>query len=618
MRGSSKCAFLCFLIVLLCGVSAGAEADNPSLVIEELDYAVPASVDLSGNKYIGYAGQLPSVLSLVNDDGTVSVAAADAKAQKTYVYEYGRDMKLTRTLQFQNEFSLLGAFAKDTTENGGNYYFFYASPSGKGAENMAAVKYDKDAKKLLTYKLNAHAANSMDGVKQPFDAGTCRLELSGSMLAVYFARLMFNGHQASYGFVLDKDTFERVDNGATTNDQEAARKIMPYVSHSFNQFIVPVDDGFVFADHGDAYPRAFAFARWQTKDRTKRTTAFKFTGGSGQNATYAEMGGLAKTQAGFLFAGTYGKSAAGARNLFVLNVAGDMSSCAAPVYLTAYTKAEGHAAHPKITALDRNRYLLMWELCEYSTQSANAVVSDATGYKATYMMIVDETGNPMTGITQLPAGTRLNMNDVLRYNKATGTVHWAVSTGGRVFGVWSFNPDQSIDTLARADVSVFDKPVPAEPEHFKYTVKGKGESRTITITKYSGPINNLIIPEDINGIPVTIIGKNAFAQSSVTTVVLPAGLKAIEDQAFWYSNITALVIPESVESIGKQAFSFCKSLMTVTLPENIQTIREFAFMDCPKLTTVIIPEDSDMTLGYGAFDKCPKLDERSLQVIARF
>jgi hypothetical protein len=298
-----------------------------------------------------------------------------------------------------------------------------------------------------------------------------------------------------------------------------------------------------------------------------------------------------------------------------------MSSCGAPLYLTSYTKAEGHAAHPKITALDRGRYLVMWELCEYSTQSANAVVSDATGYKSAYMMIIDENGKPLSETKQLPAGVRLNMNDVLRYNKTTGAVHWAVSVGGKMFGVWSFHPDQSIDTLnAKIDVSVFDRPseAEAEAEHFKYTVKGKGESQTLTITKYSGPINNLIIPERINGIPVTVIGKNAFARSSVTTVVLPAGLKVIEDQAFWYSNITALVIPEGVESIGKQSFSFCKSLTAVTLPKNIQTIREFAFLDCPNLTTVTIPADSGMTLGYGAFDKCPKLDERSLSVIARF
>jgi len=33
----------------------------------------------------------------------------------------------------------------------------------------------------------------------------------------------------------------------------------PYVSHSFNQFILPVKDGFLYANHGDAAPRSFTF-----------------------------------------------------------------------------------------------------------------------------------------------------------------------------------------------------------------------------------------------------------------------------------------------------------------------------------------------------------------------
>ena len=89
-------------------------------------------------------------------------------------------------------------------------------------------------------------------IREPFAAGTCRVELSGSMLAVYFARQMFDGHQASYGFILDKDTFERVDTGAATNAQRTgSRSQMPYVSHSFNQFILPIEGGFLFADHVD-------------------------------------------------------------------------------------------------------------------------------------------------------------------------------------------------------------------------------------------------------------------------------------------------------------------------------------------------------------------------------
>jgi len=602
------------VVLFICAGSVFAQAQNPALAVQELDFSVRESIDVSGNKYIGYAGQLPSLLTFVNPDGSVSVCVSNQRARETFVYEYSKDLKLAKTIKLKNELSILGAFTKDSD---GNYYCFFAESAGKSAENMAMVKYDKDGTGVNAYRLAAHAPNSMDGVKGPFDAGTCRLELSGSMLAVYFARLMFNGHQASYGFVLDKDSFERIDNGATTNDKEAPRKVMPYVSHSFNQFIVPVENGFVFADHGDAYPRGFTFAKFQTNDRTKRVKAFTFPGSAGQNATYAEMGGLAKTEAGYIFAGTFGKGSSNPRNVFVLSVDENMESCGEPVYLTSYTKADGHAGHPKLAALEGNRYLILWELFEFSTQSANAIVGDATGYKAAYMLIVDDTGGKLSEITQLPSGIRLNMNDTLRYNKSSNSVCWAVNAGGKGFALWSLNPDKPAN--ATVDASIFNKPAVAEAEDFKFTIKGKkGEAQSVTITKYSGHINNLIIPDAINGIPVTVIGKESFTRAGIATLVIPSTVKVIEDQAFWYSSISELVIPEGVESIGKQAFSFCGSLTKVTLPKSLKTVREFAFMGCPNLVSVTIHEDSDLRLGQGAFDKCPKLDAASKDVISRF
>jgi hypothetical protein len=606
--------FAFIALSLYAQATIGAQAANPSLVTEELDFAIGDSIDNSGNKYIGYAGRLPTVLTLVNDDGEVSVALCNEKTKTTFVYEYTSGAKLKTILKFQNELSILGAFTKDRD---GNYYFFYAEPQGKSTENMAMVKYDKAGNKLAVYKLKAHAENSMDGVRTPFDAGTCRLEISGGLLAVYFARLMFNGHQASYGFVLDCGTFERVDSGATTNDKEAGRKIMPYVSHSFNQFIVPVEDGFLFADHGDAYPRSFTFARWQLRDRTKRINSFTFTGSTGQNATFAEMGGVAKTATGFIFAGTYGNGASNPRNLFIQTLDNELSAINNPVYLTSYTKQDGHAAHPKITALDEGRYLLMWELMEFSAQSANQIISTPTGYKSTHFMIIDETGKTLAGPKAFPEGVRLNMNDTLRYNNTNGRVYWSTNIGGKSFGLWTFNPGAEINY--KVDASLFNKSETADPEHFKYSVQSKtGAAETITITKYTGPINNLIIPDKINGLPVTSIGKDAFTYSSITSVVIPDTVTTIEDQAFWYSSIKTLTIPASVMSIGKQAFSYCKSLETVTLPKNIKTIKDFAFLGCENLVKVIIDRNSDMQLGYNVFDKCPKLDPESLKIINSF
>jgi hypothetical protein len=203
---------------------------------------------------------------------------------------------------------------------------------------------------------------------------------------------------------------------------------LPFTGHSFNQFILPIDNGFVFADHGDAYPRAFTFSKYQNGKNTKRVNAFIFPGSTGANATYAEMGGLAKTTNGYIFAGAYGRDINNPRNLFILTFDEDLKSCSAPVYLTKYTKQDGHAGHPKIVRVGSDRYLLLWEFIEFSTQAANIIASNRTKYLSTYMLLIDENGKAVSELKELK-GIRLNINDTLRYNPHNEKVYWAINNG---------------------------------------------------------------------------------------------------------------------------------------------------------------------------------------------
>ncbi|GBU29367.1 hypothetical protein R84B8_02931 [Treponema sp. R8-4-B8] len=424
-------------------------AQGITRIEQTVSYSIRDTADYRGNRYISYWGQHPHVLTFVNGDGSVTVCASDmstinsdldgmsiiSNEPTTYIYEYDSNLKEQKILTVKNEFNNLGAFTKD---NDGNYYFFFAdSSTDRNKENMAMVKYNRDGEKINTYKLKAFAPNSFDGIKKPFDSGTCRLELSGTMLAVYFARLMYSGHQASYGFILDKNTFERIDKGAATNaDKDGGYLQMPYVSHSFNQFILPIDNGFVFADHGDAYTRSFTFAKFLNESRTKRVHAFGFPGKIGANQTYAEMGGLAKTSDGYIFAGTYGKERENPRDIFVLTFDENMSSCSAPIYLTKYTKNDGHAGHPKIVKIDSNRYLLLWEFFKFSTQAANIIASGKTEYLTTYMLLIDEKGKAISEPQELN-GIRLSMNDTLRYNPHNGKVYWAINEGEKLIVVYA-------------------------------------------------------------------------------------------------------------------------------------------------------------------------------------
>jgi len=410
-------------------------------VSRETGYAISRdSVDNFGNLYIRFHSFHPSVMTFVNSSGSVSVCSSDESTGTTHVYEYDMNLEEQGTLILKNELGSLGAFTKDSE---GNYYFFYAArATNRTAENMAMVKYDRNGEKINVYKLNADPPNNFGGIRVPYDAATCRLELSGSMLAVYLSRERFDGHQASYGFVLDKDTFERIDRGHayyyTNGKYPTGHNLISFSGHSLNQFVLPIEGGFIFADHGDAYPRAFTFGKFLNGSNTVRLNAFRFPGSTGANATYAEMGGLAKTSSGYIFAGVYGRERNSPRNLFILTFDENLTRCSNPVYLTNYTRTDGHAGHPKIVSLNDGRYLLLWEKFSYSTQAANIVTGVDTGYVSTFALIINENGAAVSEAKEFKE-VRLNMNDTLRYNPLNGCAYWALNDSRNLIAVYALD-----------------------------------------------------------------------------------------------------------------------------------------------------------------------------------
>ena len=60
-------------------------------------------------------------------------------------------------------------------------------------------------------------------------------------------------------------------------------------------------------------------------------------------------------------------------------------------------------------------------------------------------------------------------------------------------------------------------------------------------------------------------------------MILPAGLKTIEEEAFVNGTFRTVRIPEGVRTIGSHAFAGCENLERIIIPASVETIALDAF-----------------------------------------
>ena len=101
---------------------------------------------------------------------------------------------------------------------------------------------------------------------------------------------------------------------------------------------------------------------------------------------------------------------------------------------------------------------------------------------------------------------------------------------------------------------------------------------------------DIIIPQEIDGIPVVRITRQAFINCN---------------------KITSIVIPESVRQINTEAFKNCTALKRVNIPKNINIIESYIFSNCTSLTDVTLPKLSYIPTGM--FYDCTSLTEITLK-----
>lgn len=192
-----------------------------------------------------------------------------------------------------------------------------------------------------------------------------------------------------------------------------------------------------------------------------------------------------------------------------------------------------------------------------------------------------------------------------------------------------------------ADITAENTSVTASAEGTAEYTEGTYESLTyrnygdyIEISGCDDSATEVIVPSEIDGVPVTIIGSQAFEHChNLTSVVIQEGVTTIGAYAFigcrdfsddvyipcyaesYKEEVTSkesegglksVVLPDSLTSIGTGAFQGCSDLVSINIPDNVNFIGGSAFNYCSSLESIVIPYGVDY-IEYDTFSGCESL-----------
>lgn len=115
---------------------------------------------------------------------------------------------------------------------------------------------------------------------------------------------------------------------------------------------------------------------------------------------------------------------------------------------------------------------------------------------------------------------------------------------------------------------------------------------------------SVVIPSEINGLPVTKIFDGAFYSDDITSITLPDTIDELsENMCDGCINLTSIKLPANIKAIPEFAFHGCKSLKKVDIPSGVTSIGRAAFSGCTSLKEINLPESLE-ELSDSCFSDC--------------
>ena len=202
----------------------------------------------------------------------------------------------------------------------------------------------------------------------------------------------------------------------------------------------------------------------------------------------------------------------------------------------------------------------------------------------------------MLGLTT-PQSTRLQemtINDMpavlVSMNGQGFDILWVGDSGDLYFFLFPNDDDalvQQMISVAQSLCVFHRKGEQVNPaSDFAYTADG-GE---VTITEYIGTSEHVLIPDTIDGLPVTALGHRAFYEKTVTTVVVPDSVTEIGAACFSGDNyLVSLKLPDGLKRLPPASLESCMRLYDFDLPQSLEKIYSSVFEFNYYLTHLTLP-----------------------------
>lgn len=128
---------------------------------------------------------------------------------------------------------------------------------------------------------------------------------------------------------------------------------------------------------------------------------------------------------------------------------------------------------------------------------------------------------------------------------------------------------------------------------FQYEVKTK--ENTVSILNWKDGSAKVILPDHIDGVPVTSIGRKAFLSNK---------------------RIMEIRLPSGITQIGEWAFAYCSRLRRIRLPERKILFEKGAFLQCEELEALVVTDVSETSAGETITMREPEQRDRLLAAAA--